>query len=83
MMALGAVSFSSVLCRTKGWRLISVVPDQRMAARGNTATQNREATRISNGSRQKALNPTCQCEDEHASVAGGFGFDLTIKRSVD
>jgi hypothetical protein len=54
-----------------------------MAASGNTATQNREAPRISNGSRQKALNPTCQCEDEHASVAGGFGFDLTIKRSID
>jgi hypothetical protein len=54
-----------------------------MAARGNTAAQSREAPRISKGSRQKALSPGCQCEDEHASVTGEFDFDLTRKnRSI-
>jgi len=62
---------------------VSAVPDQTMAASGNTAIQSRKAPRISNGSRQKALSPRYHCEDEHASVTGGFDFDFTRKESAD
>ena len=62
---------------------VSVVPNQTMTARGNTANQSSEAPTISNGSRQRALMPRRQCENEHASVTGGFDFDLTRKASID